>query len=111
MAEKYDTALNTFAASNGEKQREAGAMVKGQDRAPTDLVDQLVELFAKRNAEDVRAIHQESEWLAWVILAMLGPLVAGSIAVTRKANAVLKRSVRKIRTGADQVTRGRHPGI
>ena len=38
MMAKYNTSLAAFTASNGTGQAAADAMVKGQDRAPTDLI-------------------------------------------------------------------------
>jgi methyl-accepting chemotaxis protein len=42
MGEKYRTALEGFRASKGRDFADADKMVKGQDRAPTDLIDGVV---------------------------------------------------------------------
>jgi len=41
MGQSYREALKVFAASGGSDPHAADAMVKGQDRAPTDLLDKL----------------------------------------------------------------------
>jgi methyl-accepting chemotaxis protein-1 (serine sensor receptor) len=49
MMTRYDAALAGFAASGGRDQAAADAMVKGQDRAPTDLIDRIVASIAAQN--------------------------------------------------------------
>jgi methyl-accepting chemotaxis protein/methyl-accepting chemotaxis protein-1 (serine sensor receptor) len=41
MEASYESAMTTFAKTNGAAVAEADAAVKGQDRAPTDAIDQL----------------------------------------------------------------------
>lgn len=43
MSATYSRAQQVFAQSKGSAQAKVDAMVKGQDRAPTDLIDRLVE--------------------------------------------------------------------
>jgi methyl-accepting chemotaxis protein/methyl-accepting chemotaxis protein-1 (serine sensor receptor) len=53
MKTSYAKAEASFAAERGTKPAEADALVKGQDRAPTDLIDKLVDRL-KARASDVR---------------------------------------------------------
>jgi methyl-accepting chemotaxis protein-1 (serine sensor receptor) len=48
MAAGYAAALAAFRASAGQDPHAADAMVKGQDRAPTDLIDTIVERLNAR---------------------------------------------------------------
>ena len=57
MMVKYDASLAAFAASNGTGQAAADAMVKGQDRAPTDLIDQIT-VAAKEQAEGIEQVNR-----------------------------------------------------
>src|ERR1017187_5415370 len=48
MMTKYDASLAAFTASGGVGRAAADALVKGQDRAPTDLIDQVVDSLSRR---------------------------------------------------------------
>ena len=57
MGEKYQVALQVFAAAKGTNPRQADQLVKGQDRAPTALVDQAVDQLGQ--ARQRRCRHGE----------------------------------------------------
>jgi hypothetical protein len=46
-------------------------MVKGMDRAPTDLIDKLVELLGRRGEEQRRSIKNESILLVFATFAAI----------------------------------------
>lgn len=51
MSTEYGAALRIFTESKGLAQRETDAKVKGKDRAPTDLMDQIVEALQAQSAD------------------------------------------------------------
>lgn len=57
MAASYATAMQAFAASEGKHPAVADKMVKGQDRAPTDLIDKIVEHLQQH----VDALHASQQ--------------------------------------------------
>jgi hypothetical protein len=74
MGQKYEAALRAFTAAKGANPHEIDALVKGQDRAATDLIDKVVDALVKRAAA---AVDLEKEAVArgiWV--ASLGVLAA-----------------------------------
>ena len=103
MAEKYEGSLKLFTEAQGQNQHAADAMVKGQDRAPTDLIDKLVGLLAQRNQQQRRSISNESFQIGFSMLILLGMLVAVSLLVMRRINVILARVVKEISASAGQV--------
>ena len=53
MRGKYEAALAVFVKNNGNNPRDIDKLVKGQDRAATDLLNKVVELMSKRTAAAV----------------------------------------------------------
>jgi CHASE3 domain sensor protein len=104
MAGKYDEALKFFTEAKGQNQHAVDAMVKGQDRAPTDLIDKLVGLLAERNEQQRRWIRSESLLIGSFLLILLGMLAAVSVSMMRRTNATLARAVREISASAEQVS-------
>ncbi len=102
MQSKYDAALNEFTKSGGAAQAVADARVKGQDRAPTDLVDNIVEMLGKRTAEK-RAAITNSLWMfgAGATLALLG-LMLTAFLVIRGITGSLHRTVEELSDAATQ---------
>ena len=104
MMTKYDAALAMFAASGGAEQAAADAMVKGQDRAPTDLIDQIVASLVKQ-AQVRRASITNSLWVFGVaVFAAFLLLIAVSVWVVRSINAALREVVSVLSENADQVS-------
>jgi methyl-accepting chemotaxis protein len=104
MLEKYDAALSVFSQSNGAEQAAADAMVKGQDRIPTDLIDQIVTALAAQ-AGTRRAAITNSLGLFGLVLCILFALVIGaSVLVVRSITTVLGRAVEEVRESAEQVS-------
>jgi methyl-accepting chemotaxis protein len=107
MREKYEVALHVFTEAKGENPHEADTLVKGQDRAPTDLIDKAVAALVKRaNA----AVASEKEAVArtiwgvtiWVLAAFaVSGLVAGF--TIRKFTGTLRRAVAELNETAKQV--------
>jgi methyl-accepting chemotaxis protein len=77
MANRYEPALDGFAQLKGTLPFEADAKVKGQDRAPTDLIDQIVtqlgEEILARKTEGAREMTR----LKWILA--LGVLIFAAV--------------------------------
>jgi methyl-accepting chemotaxis protein/methyl-accepting chemotaxis protein-1 (serine sensor receptor) len=103
MMVKYDAALAGFAASNGAGQAAADAMVKGQDRAPTDLIDQVVDLLGKRTVVQRQAITN-SLWLFGlaIALAMAGVGTLSAL-VVRGITRELRETISELGQSAEEV--------
>ncbi|MES2176889.1 MAG: methyl-accepting chemotaxis protein [Gemmatimonadota bacterium] len=94
MSTRYESALSLVVASQGRAFHKADSLVKGQDRAPTDLIDSLVQrLDANVVAQraDMRAdTATVLRWLvAFLVLAALVLLVV-TIALSREMIAPLR---------------------
>jgi methyl-accepting chemotaxis protein/methyl-accepting chemotaxis protein-1 (serine sensor receptor) len=103
MLAKYDTSLAAFAASNGAGQAAADAMVKGQDRAPTDLIDQIVESIINDTLTQRQAITN-SLWMFGLALAGAMLAVAAlSVWVVRGITTELRATISDLGESAEQV--------
>jgi methyl-accepting chemotaxis protein len=103
MMVKYDASLAAFAASNGSGQAAADAMVKGQDRAPTDLIDRIVESLSKHTAEQRQAITN-SLWLFGLALALAMAAVGTvSAIVVRGITRELRSTIAEMSQSAEEV--------
>ncbi len=103
MGEKYAAALTTFANGKGLDPVSADAEVKGQDRAPTDLLSALSDRLSQRADSVVLSAEHDAEsdrtWLAGIALLVLGCAVAFTVYMVR----VVRASVRAIGTRVEQV--------
>ena len=103
MMGKYDAALAAFTASGGTEQAAADAMVKGQDRAPTDLIDQIVTSLSKQ-AQTKRAAIANELWIFGLAVGIAFVLLLGlSVLVVRSITAALRRAVAILSESAEQV--------
>jgi methyl-accepting chemotaxis protein len=108
MGAKYATALDQFAASGGSDPNGADAVVKGQDRAPTDLIDKLVDRLRvvvndRRTAEQAAVTRQI--WVTALVLAVVfAGLVGVTVVGTRKIVRPLERVMLALDEGAGQTT-------
>ena len=107
LGTKYTEALAVFERSRGTDVAAADAIVKGQDRAPTDLCDQIVKRLSDHVAEargEQRARLDRQQWL--VSLALLAAFVGlGLVAtyLTRGLVADVREMASKLHEGAQQV--------
>lgn len=104
MTAKYDAALQLFEQSNGRNQHAADALVKGQDRAPTDLIDQLVVLMSRDQQQLGRSVRSNSRAIAIVLPILIVALGAVSLVMLRRINSVLSRAAAEIRSCAEEVS-------
>jgi methyl-accepting chemotaxis protein/methyl-accepting chemotaxis protein-1 (serine sensor receptor) len=107
MGIKYASALQAFTAAKGLNSRDADKMVKGQDRAPTVLVDKIVALLRERasaeRASQKRALAAQSWAVAMVLLLCFGGIGAGSVLTIRGLSGTLRLTTSELRDAAEQV--------
>jgi methyl-accepting chemotaxis protein len=96
MTRKYEAALKVFTEASGENPHEADELVKGMDRAPTNLIDKLVELLGRHSEEQRHSVRIESILLALATLALMSPILTFSVIVTRRMTAVLRQAVAEL---------------
>ncbi len=100
LGEKYRAGLEVFRARNGKDFAAVDKMVKGQDRAPTDLLDEVVAELQKSYAASQERIAVSSAsarhtTIAAILIASVVALVAGTFLsrkITRPIYVVLKRA-------------------
>ena len=107
MDASYRAALTAFAASRGTRFHEADQKVKGQDRAPTDLIDRVVDILA-RDVNDSAAAKQQSlahEHVFVLLLLGLSFLATGVLAVyvVGRIDKIFQLTVRELIQGTGQV--------
>jgi methyl-accepting chemotaxis protein len=105
MKAGYGKAEQSFADDHGTKPAAADALVKGQDRAPTDLIDKLVERLKVR-ANEVReaqaaAVAREQKIIGIAVLVCFAVL---SFLLVR----VMMGIGTSIRSLAEEMTNGAH---
>lgn len=103
MSAKYEKALQVFAAGRGQDFRGADALVKGQDRAPTDALGKAGEWLTKRSSEKVAAAEAGLSVMAGVLVCFAALGVFAAIFV-RSTTSVLRRAVVEMSQGAVQVS-------
>jgi len=108
MGAKYAEALEHFSASSGLDAAGADAIVKGQDRAPTELIDKLVErlraVVNDRRAAEQAAVTRRIWITATVLLVVFASLVALTIFGVRGIVRPLERVMLALDEGASQTT-------
>jgi len=104
---KYAAALQVFIQANGLNAQEADKMVKGQDRAATDMVDQIVAALRKSTSTAAATQEQRSASTAWITSLVLAGgflgLGAFSTLVIRNVSGTLHHAVTDLSQGAQQV--------
>ncbi|HUA20130.1 MAG TPA: methyl-accepting chemotaxis protein [Bryobacteraceae bacterium] len=103
LGRAYGAALEKFVHSKGRNQQETDRLVKGQDRAPTDLVDKVVEQLGERTAVQ-RAAITNSLWMFGVGVGLgFAGVVALAAFLIGRLNTLLRNTVNEIGEGAEQV--------
>jgi methyl-accepting chemotaxis protein/methyl-accepting chemotaxis protein-1 (serine sensor receptor) len=103
MSVSYGAALDVFAASQGAAQAQADAMVRGQDRAPTDLVDSLTAALADQTDGRRTAIRKSLGSFGGALAIAFVALAVASFLVVRGINTALQRSVAELTGSAERV--------
>jgi methyl-accepting chemotaxis protein/methyl-accepting chemotaxis protein-1 (serine sensor receptor) len=107
MGTKYDAALEVFTQAKGLNAQDADKMVKGQDRAPTDLVDKIVNALVEDTSSRATSLEQLISSRIWtmsflLLAAFVGIGTASTFAV-RKISGTLRQAVADLSDGAQQV--------
>ncbi len=72
MGMSYQKALDSFSASGGEDQAGADAMVKGQDRAPSDLLTELSAHSMEQSRSKFKAQSEQAKTRTmWAMLSVI----------------------------------------
>ncbi len=107
MRDKYETALGVFVQAKGENPHDVDKMVKGQDRAATDLLDKAAASINTRANETVASQKQAVAnilWMVGVSIMLLFAMVAVIAGImTRRISGILGHAVENLAEGAEQV--------
>jgi hypothetical protein len=107
MGTKYAAALQAFTQGRGLNSRDADKMVKGQDRAPTSVVDKIVNLLRERtNAERVsqkQALAAQFWTVSIVLLLAFGGIGIGSAVTIWNVSKSLRQTASELKESAAQV--------
>ncbi len=108
MQNNYELALSAFVKASGRNQHEVDAMVKGQDRKATDLLDKTVEtMVAQANAAVASEKEAVTSTIRWAVTSVLVLFAAIGVAVSfiiRGFSFTLRRAVQDLAESAGQVT-------
>jgi methyl-accepting chemotaxis protein len=108
MGNTYEKALSAFAAAKGTNPHEVDAMVKGQDRAPTDLIDNIVTRLSAHTqslaASQKEAVDRERSWITIALLFCFASIGAIAWMIVRGVNGSLRRAVMGLTDGAAQIS-------
>jgi methyl-accepting chemotaxis protein/methyl-accepting chemotaxis protein-1 (serine sensor receptor) len=107
MSGKYESALRVFTAAKGSNAREVDALVKGQDRAATDLIDAAVDALVKRAnsavASEKEAVARKIWAVSLVVLLAFAAIAAIAALTIRRITGALRDAVGKLSDTAKQV--------
>jgi len=107
LGAKYQTALTVFEKSQGRDSASADAVVRGEDRVPTDLSDQVVKKFADSVLAERDALDVSMARAQWVVsLTLLGCFVGLLIVSTLLIRGLMKQMTSMtmaLREGSEQV--------
>jgi methyl-accepting chemotaxis protein len=107
MGEKYEAALQAFTAGQGATPHDADQMVKGQDRAPTALIDKAVDALVKRANAAVATDKEAVARTIWVvgiaIVCAFAAICVLAIVTIRKISSTLRTAVGELSEVARQM--------
>ena len=106
MGNRYASALGAFIRAKGLNAPDVDKMVKGQDRAPTALVDKIVDLLHERLSAARTAQRQALAAQFWAVsialLLAFGGIGAGSALTIRTLSRTLRQTVSELTQAATQ---------
>jgi methyl-accepting chemotaxis protein len=107
MRDKYEHALQVFTEGKGTNAHEVDALVKGQDRAATDLLDQVVGALVRRAnaavASEKDAVARKILTVSLSVLAAFGLIAVVAAMTIRGISGSLLRAVANLSETAKQV--------
>jgi methyl-accepting chemotaxis protein/methyl-accepting chemotaxis protein-1 (serine sensor receptor) len=108
MGNTYGKALSAFTVAKGVNPHEVDGMVKGQDRAPTDLIDKVVTRLSAHTqslaASQKQAVDRERSWITILLLVCFAVIGVIAWIVVHGVNASLRHAVTGLTEGADQIS-------
>lgn len=107
LAERYMQALEKFDPTETAPHLQADAAVRGIDRRPTDLMDDLVELIQSKGISDVRKVEVQSAAIErYVLIGSIVLVLLGSALYLWAFDHWVSRRVAKAIGIAESVSRG-----
>jgi len=107
MGNSYRSALSAFSSSRGRNPGTADKTVKGQDRAPTDLLDKAVEAQAQRvmriMAAQSASVAREIWWVAGMLFLSLVSTGTLAIFAVRRIDGTFQLTVKELLQSTDQI--------
>ena len=107
MGERYRAALTVFTNGRGRRPGAADQLVKGQDRAPTDLLDEAVDAQNKRVRQlmdaQSAAVTTQIWWTSGALLLSLILTGALAIFVVRRIDGIFQLTVQELLQSTEQV--------
>jgi len=107
LRERYEAALQVFTNAKGANPHEVDSLVRGQDRAATDLIDKVVDASVKR-ANAVVASEKEAVatgiWMVSLVV-LAGFAVIGAVAALtiRRLSGALRHAIVDLSGAAGQM--------
>lgn len=107
LGDRYANALQILTKGKGRNAHDVDALVNGQDRAPTDICDQIVDSLTKAVDQESATLQKSVAAKIWITCAALVALfwVVGAVSalVLRKISGTLLGVVAELSAGAVQV--------
>lgn len=100
--------MQVFVQGKGRNLHDVDKMVKGQDRAPTDAIDKIVDLSVARTKATRASLNEtvaRQVWLLGVILsAVFFAITTAALLTIRKLSQTIRLTIEELRQGAQEVT-------
>jgi hypothetical protein len=103
LCAEYAAALEIFAGSGGNDVRQADSRLKGQDRAPTDLLDGVADHMSARMAHQAATEEKLVTWLGMGLGLLMAVAAVLAAVVVRRIVEALRGSVNETATIVAQV--------
>jgi methyl-accepting chemotaxis protein len=112
MGESYHAAIARFGASSGQDVAAADALVKGQDRTPTESLDGLAArlqgVVDEMRTAKSSAVRRSIVWLTTTIAAVFLAVIAAATLVVRSTRRELVELTGHLSEGSRQVAAASH---
>jgi len=107
MRDKYEAALQVFTKAKGANAREVDKLVKGQDRAATDLIDRVVDALVRRAntavASEKEVVAKKIRMVSLAVLAAFAAIGVAAGFTIRKISGALRHAVADLNETAGQL--------
>ena len=107
MGNRYASALHAFVEAKGRNACDADKMVKGQDRAPTALVDKIVDLLRDRvdiqRSSERQALVEQHWVMSTILLLAFGGIAVGSVLTIRTLSSARRQTALELTQAAELV--------